>query len=266
MPSRRTMPRMLPTDDAWAPTCRWPAGMVKAVDRAHEIGASALQIWGDNPTKWQRRAEPPADQAAFRARLAELDIGPIAIHASYLVNLAGPEDDLFGRSVGLLASELRAAPAYVGSFVNVHVGSHRGAGVPAGTRRLADGLALTLAEVDGANDERMPARIVLENSPGSGSRSGPTWTSSRASSRPSRAGSARAPRLLPRHSPRLGGRHRRVGPRRYRRLPRRFRRSDRARAAGHAPPQRLEVGVRLAARPARASGRRADRGRPDCGT
>ena len=44
------------------------------------------------------------------------------------MNLAGPEEDLFGRSVGLLASELRAAPGYLGRFVNVHVGSHRGAG------------------------------------------------------------------------------------------------------------------------------------------
>ena len=140
-------------------------GLVKAVDRAHEIGATALQIWGDNPTTWRRRAEPPADQAAFRARLDELDIGPIAIHASYLVNLAGVDQGAFDQSVGLLASELRAAPGYRGRFVNVHVGSHRGAGVAAGTARLADGLARVIAEVD---DGPLAARIVLENSPGSG--------------------------------------------------------------------------------------------------
>ena len=162
------MRRMLPDGRRLGAHLPLAAGMVKAVDRAHEIGAQALQIWGDNPTAWRRRAEPPADQAAFRTRLSELDIGPIAIHASYLVNLAGPEEDLFGKSVGLLASELRAAPGYLGRFVNVHVGSHRGAGVAAGTRRLADGLALTLAEVDGPSDESVPARIVLENSPGSG--------------------------------------------------------------------------------------------------
>ena len=161
------MPRMLPDGRRLGAHLALAAGMVKAVDRAHEIGAQALQIWGDNPTAWRRRLEPPADQAAFRSRLVELDIGPVAIHASYLVNLAGPEEDLFGRSVGLLASELRAAPGYLGRFVNVHVGSHRGAGVSPGIRRLADGLALTLAETDGANDD-VPALIVLENSPGSG--------------------------------------------------------------------------------------------------
>ena len=137
----------------------------RAVDRAHEIGAQALQIFVDNPTAWRRRAEPPPEAAAFRARLVELDIRPIAVHASYLVNLAGPEEDFFGRSVGVLAADLRAAPGFSGRFVNVHIGSHRGAGVEAGTQRLADGLALVLAEVDDGPDA---PPIVLENSPGSG--------------------------------------------------------------------------------------------------
>ena len=159
------MPRMLPDGRRLGAHLPLATGLVKAADRAHEIGAGALQIWGDNPTAWRRRAEPPSDQAAFRERLVEFDIAPVAIHASYLVNLAGSEEDLFGRSVALLASELRAAPGYLGRFVNVHVGSHRGAGVAAGTRRLADGLALVAAEVDGGPDAAM---IVLENSAGSG--------------------------------------------------------------------------------------------------
>ena len=139
--------------------------MVKAVERAHEIGASALQVFADNPTAWRRREAPPEEGPAFRARLTELGIGPIAVHASYLVNLAGFEEDFFGRSVAVLASDLRAAPGVAGRFVNVHVGSHRGAGVVAGTERLADGLALVLAEVDEGPDVAM---VVLENSPGSG--------------------------------------------------------------------------------------------------
>jgi deoxyribonuclease-4 len=139
--------------------------MVKAVDRANEIGARALQVFADNPTAWRRRQEPPAEGPAFRARLAELDVGPVAIHASYLVNLAGPEEDFFGRSVTVLASDLRAAPGFLGRFVNVHVGSHRGSGADAGTGRLADGLALVLAEVDDGPDAAM---VVLENAAGSG--------------------------------------------------------------------------------------------------
>lgn len=139
--------------------------MVKAVERASDIGANALQVFADNPTAWRRRTEPPKELPAFRDRLAQLDIAPVAIHAPYLINLAGPDEILFGRSVDVLASELRVAPGFRGRFVNMHIGSHRGSGVQAGTSRLADGLRLALASVDDSADAAM---VVLENSAGSG--------------------------------------------------------------------------------------------------
>jgi deoxyribonuclease-4 len=140
-------------------------GMVKAVERAAAIGATAIQIFGDNPTAWRRRAEPPAEQAAFRDRLAALDIGPVAIHAAYLVNLAGADEDFFGRSVDILRHDLRAAPGFNARFVNVHTGSHRDTTPEAGIQRLAKGIALAVDDVDDGPDSAM---LVLENSAGGG--------------------------------------------------------------------------------------------------
>jgi deoxyribonuclease-4 len=141
-------------------------GMVKTVERAHEIGANAVQVFADNPTAWRRRPEPPRELPAFRDRLATLGIGPVAIHAPYLINLAGPDETFFGRSIGVLAHDLRAAPGFRASFFNVHIGSHLGSGVETGTARLVEGLRLALAEVDGTPDGAM---VVLENSAGGGS-------------------------------------------------------------------------------------------------
>ncbi len=140
-------------------------GLLKVAERAGEIGASALQIFSDNPTAWRRRTEPPPEAPAFRRRLAELDIGPLAIHAAYLVNLAGADDILFGRSVDVLRHELVQAPAYGARFVNVHAGSHRGAGVEAGIARLVEGLSRALAE---APDGPGAPLVVVENSSGGG--------------------------------------------------------------------------------------------------
>jgi deoxyribonuclease-4 len=140
-------------------------GMVKAVDRAHEIGATAIQIFGDNPTAWRRRSAPPREQAAFRERLVEHDISPVAIHAAYLVNLAGPDPDFFERSVGVLAHDLQSAPGFAAAFVNMHTGSHRGEGVAAGTEQIADGVSRALAEVDDGDGAPM---LILENSAGAG--------------------------------------------------------------------------------------------------
>lgn len=139
--------------------------MVKAVERAHAIGADTIQIFADNPTSWRRRPEPPRELPAFRERLTELGMGPVAIHAPYLVNLAGPDETFFGRSVAVLAHDLRAAPGFRARFLNVHIGSHLGSGVRTGVARLAEGLRLALAEVKDGEDATM---VVLENSAGGG--------------------------------------------------------------------------------------------------
>jgi deoxyribonuclease IV len=155
LPGGRTLGAHLPMAD----------GMVRAVDRIADVGGGSLQVFTDNPTSWRRRAEPPAEQAAFRARLAERSIGPIAIHAPYLVNLAGPEEDLYARSVTLLASELAVAPGFDARFVNIHIGSHRGAGREVGIERLADGIRLALAEAPVGPGTPI---VALENSAGGG--------------------------------------------------------------------------------------------------
>ena len=161
----RPMPPSLPDGRRVGAHLPLAAGMVAAVERAHTIGARALQVFADNPTAWRRRAEPAAELPAFRDRARALDIGPIAIHASYLVNLAGPEDEFRARSIEVLASELRAAPGYDARFVNVHIGSHKGTGLDGGLERFGRGVASVLAEVDSGADA---AFLVLENSAGGG--------------------------------------------------------------------------------------------------
>jgi deoxyribonuclease IV len=140
-------------------------GMVKAVERAHEIGSDAIQIFSDNPTAWRRRTAPPRELPAFRERLDAYEIAPVAIHAAYLVNLAGPDPDFWERSIEILAHELETGPAFGARYVNVHIGSHRGAGVAEGTRRLANGVARALAAIEDPPDTPM---VVLENSSGGG--------------------------------------------------------------------------------------------------
>jgi deoxyribonuclease IV len=159
------MARMPPDRLRLGPHMPLGNGMVKAVERAHAIGATAIQIFGDNPTAWRRRAEPPVEQEKFRELLAAYDIRPVAVHASYLVNLAGADEDFFERSVSVLQHDLQAAPGFGASLVNVHTGSHRDTGVETGIARLADGVARTLAEAPADPDG---ATLVLENSAGGG--------------------------------------------------------------------------------------------------
>ncbi len=142
-------------------------GILKAVDRARDIGATAIQVFTDNPTAWRRRAELPTELAEFRHRLADYDIGPLAVHAPYLVNLCGADAEFWQRSVATVVTELRVGAAYGASLVNVHVGSHRGLGREQGLRHLGRGLRAVLDEAADNPIGEVPL-LVLENSAGTG--------------------------------------------------------------------------------------------------
>ena len=65
-------------------------GLLRAARRSRQIGARALQIFSDNPTAWRRRPEPSVEAPEFVDYGAREGLRTIAIHASYLINLAGP--------------------------------------------------------------------------------------------------------------------------------------------------------------------------------
>ena len=137
-------------------------GLLPAARRSRQIGARALQIFTDNPVAWRRRPEPPTDADRFIAYAAREGIEAISIHASYLINLAGSAEPFASQSRAGLIVELERAPQYGATFVNTHIGSHRGVGPAAGLERIVDTVAAAL--------ERCPAsvRLVLENSSGGG--------------------------------------------------------------------------------------------------
>jgi deoxyribonuclease-4 len=143
-------------------------GLLKAARRARQIGATALQIFSDNPTAWRRRSEPPADAPAFVAYCQANEIQPVAIHASYLINLAGTAEPFASQSRAGLIHEVQRAPEYGARLVNTHIGSHRGGGRETGLRHIAENVAAVLAE---APDY---VRLVLENSAGGGDNLGST--------------------------------------------------------------------------------------------
>jgi deoxyribonuclease-4 len=137
-------------------------GLMKAARRARQIGATALQIFSDNPTAWRRRPQPAVHSPKFIAYLDRHDIRPVAIHASYLINLAGSAEPFASQSRAGLAHEMQRAPAYGARLVNTHIGSHRGGGREAGLGRIVDNVNAVLA------DSPADVTLVLENSSGGG--------------------------------------------------------------------------------------------------
>jgi deoxyribonuclease-4 len=139
-------------------------GFDLAVERARAVKAETFQCFLKSPTQW--RFGPLAETMVerFRAAARAAKLQPLVGHASYLLNLASPDEALYDRSRACLLEEWDRSARLGLDYLVVHPGAHMGSGEAAGLARIA--LAL-----DGLHRERpeSPVRILLETTAGGGS-------------------------------------------------------------------------------------------------
>src|SRR5215467_2865148 len=138
---------------------------LNALEAARKLGCNALQIFSASPRMWQGGPAriPEADAAAFRARREELGLGPLVVHANYLINLAATQPMLRTRSIQAFHDELVRATSLGADFVVVHPGSR-------GDGPLAQSISNVIESIKQAA-KRAPQsnlRILIENSAGMG--------------------------------------------------------------------------------------------------
>jgi len=115
-------------------------GVSQALDRAATVHSNAVQVFTKNNRQW---AGPPVngtDVARWQVQMPALGIANAVSHASYLINLASPSDELWEKSIAAHRDEIQRAHAYGIANVVLHPGAHTGAGVDAGIARIAAAL------------------------------------------------------------------------------------------------------------------------------
>jgi deoxyribonuclease-4 len=137
-------------------------GIKKAIDRATEIGADALQLFVQSPRAWRFPDHDPADLAAFCDRRDTSGLGAVLVHSLYLVNLASPKDDFYGKSVETMRRTVETGCAIQAEGVVLHVGSHQGAGFEAAMERVVPALEQVLELCSDAT------WLLMENTAGTG--------------------------------------------------------------------------------------------------
>ena len=136
-----------------------------ALESARKLGCNALQIFSASPRMWQGGPAriPELDASSFRSRRGELRLGPLAVHANYLINLAAPQPMLRTRSIQAFHDEIVRAVALGADFLVVHPGA-RGEG--------STGQAIsTIVESVKQAIKRVPLgglKILIENTAGVG--------------------------------------------------------------------------------------------------
>jgi deoxyribonuclease IV len=124
-------------------------GLDRAVGNARAAGCEALQVFVSNARGW---APPPVDPAAderFRADLAEAGLGPLFVHAPYLVNFASASPATREQSSGAVAAALAKGASTGAAGVVVHAGAALASGRAAGLASTREAL-LPLADATAA--------------------------------------------------------------------------------------------------------------------
>lgn len=128
---------------------RTPGGIVTAVESARAIGTDAVQLFASNARAWAPPRLTPQQIEQFRAAVETAELGPVYLHAPYLVNIASPNPEFHRKSTDLARASIVAAEALGAAGLVVHAGSG-GTGEPEDGRARA---AAALAEIARESDE-----------------------------------------------------------------------------------------------------------------
>ncbi|MCH7842066.1 MAG: deoxyribonuclease IV [Chloroflexi bacterium] len=106
-------------------------GISNAVARGQEIGCEAIQIFGSSPQTWAFKPVPGEQIELFKQGLADAGIGPVFLHAIYLINLGTPNKDNLAKGIDSLVNYMNLAADIGAAGVIFHPGSHGGRGYEA---------------------------------------------------------------------------------------------------------------------------------------
>jgi deoxyribonuclease-4 len=138
-------------------------GASNAVERAREIGANTFQFFSSSPRMWKAPKVDPAQALRMRELRAKLDVGPLVIHTSYLVNVCSQTEDVRKKSVDAFRGEIERALEWGAEYLVLHPGSWKGLTRDEGLKLAAE--SITKA-IDGLAWEGTGFQILIENTAG----------------------------------------------------------------------------------------------------
>jgi deoxyribonuclease-4 len=139
-------------------------GASNAVERAREIGANTFQMFSSSPRMWRAPKVDPKQAERMKALRAALDVDPLVIHTSYLVNVCSQSDEVREKSVVAFRGEIERALTFGAEYLVLHPGSWKGLTRDEGLRLAADSIQRA---IDGLPWEGTPFHILIENTAGS---------------------------------------------------------------------------------------------------
>ncbi len=115
-------------------------GLHNALSEACRLGMETVQVFTKNQQQWKVPSLSEEAIARWRSELRRVRFRKTASHASYLINLASPDELLWRRSIELFIEELRRCELLGIAYCVIHPGSHMGLGEEFGMKRVVAAL------------------------------------------------------------------------------------------------------------------------------
>jgi deoxyribonuclease-4 len=139
-------------------------GLFKAFERGDDIGCDTIMIFTKSNRQWKTKPLTDEDITAFQKAAAEYEgLSPVAVHASYLINVGSSDEALWEKSYQALKVEVERATALEIPLLTFHPGAHMKAGEEVGLDNVAKALRRLLSETEGSQ-----TTICLETTAGTG--------------------------------------------------------------------------------------------------
>jgi deoxyribonuclease-4 len=143
--------------------------LIPSLEAGVDIGATSIQIFTQSPRMWKPSQYAPEVLEAYReAQANHPSVTHTFCHATYLINLASPDKELYERSVACLISNLSTGRGLASSGVVLHVGSHKGSGFETALPQMAEAFKRALDTADAAPPGVKDCPILIENAAGTG--------------------------------------------------------------------------------------------------
>ena len=138
-------------------------GASNAVERAREIGANTFQIFSSSPRMWRAPKVDPTQAARMRELRGKLDVGPLVIHTSYLVNVCSQTEEIRQKSIAAFRGEIERALTFGAEYLVLHPGSWKGLTRDEGLKLAAESIKRA---IDGLPWQGTGFHILIENTAG----------------------------------------------------------------------------------------------------
>ncbi len=126
-------------------------GLHYAYSRAAEAGCETMMVFTKSNRQWNAPPLRDEDVQLFHETASQYpDIYPVSVHASYLINIASSDPELWQRSYDALKVEVERAEAIKAAHLVIHPGAYVDSDEQQGLANIARALRRLLDETDGA--------------------------------------------------------------------------------------------------------------------